>query len=44
MFLFSGTEIVQFLLTALVLFLIVRGINRMKAKAEEEAKKAAEEK
>ena len=37
-------NIIQFLLTALVLFLIVRGINRMKAKAEEEAKKAAEEK
>jgi len=37
-------NIIQFVLTALVLFLIVRGINRMKAKAEEEAKKAAEEK
>ena len=37
-------NIIQFLLTALVLFVIVRGINRMKAKAEEEAKKAAEEK
>ena len=37
-------NIIQFLLTALVLFIIVRGINRMKAKAEEEAKKAAEEK
>ena len=37
-------NIIQFLLTALVLFLIVRSINRMKAKAEEEAKKAAEEK
>ena len=37
-------NIIQFVLTALVLFVIVRGINRMKAKAEEEAKKAAEEK
>jgi large conductance mechanosensitive channel len=37
-------NIIQFILTALVLFLIVRAINRMKAKAEEEAKKAAEEK
>ena len=37
-------NIIQFVLTALVLFIIVRGINRMKAKAEEEAKKAAEEK
>ena len=36
-------NIIQFVLTALVLFVIVRGINRMKAKAEEEAKKAAEE-
>ena len=36
-------NIIQFILTALVLFLIVRGINRMKEKAEAEAKKAAEE-
>lgn len=37
-------NIIQFVLTAFVLFLIVRGINRMKEKAEAEAKKAAEEK
>lgn len=37
-------NIIQFILTALVLFVIVRAINRMKEKAEEEAKKAAEEK
>ncbi len=37
-------NIIQFILTALVLFIIVRAINRMKEKAEEEAKKAAEEK
>lgn len=37
--------IVQFLLTALVLFLIIRGVNRMKdAKSAEEALKEAEEK
>ena len=36
-------NIIQFILTALVLFVIVRGINRMKEKAEAEAKKAAEE-
>ncbi|MBR6085935.1 MAG: large conductance mechanosensitive channel protein MscL [Spirochaetales bacterium] len=36
-------NIIQFVLTAFVLFLIVRGINRMKEKAEAEAKKAAEE-
>ena len=36
-------NIIQFILTALVLFIIVRGINRMKEKAEAEAKKAAEE-
>ena len=36
-------NIIQFLLTALVLFLIVRGINRMKERAEAEAKKAEEE-
>ena len=37
-------NIIQFILTALVLFVIVRAINRMKEKAEEEAKKAEEEK
>ena len=31
-------NIIQFILTAFVLFLIVRAINRMKEKAEEEAK------
>ena len=36
-------NIIQFVLTAFVLFLIVRGINRMKEKAEAEAKNAAEE-
>lgn len=41
-------NIIQFLLTAFVLFLLVRSINRMKEKAEalkkaEEAKEAAEE-
>ena len=36
--------IIQFVLTALVLFLIIRAINRMKEKAEAEAKKAEEEK
>ncbi len=41
-------NIIQFLLTAFVLFLLVRSINRMKEKAEalkkaEEARKAAEE-
>ena len=36
-------NIIQFILTALVLFVIVRAINRMKEKAEEEAKKAEEE-
>ena len=36
-------NIIQFVLTALVLFLIVRGINKMREKAEAE-KKAAEEK
>ena len=34
-------NIIQFVLTAFVLFLIVRGINKMRAKAE--AKKTAEE-
>lgn len=37
-------NVIQFILTALVLFIIVRAINRIKQKAEEEAKKAAEEK
>lgn len=36
-------NIIQFILTAFVLFLIVRGINKMREKAEAE-KKAAEEK
>lgn len=35
-------NIIQFVLTALVLFLIVRGINKMREKADA-AKKAAEE-
>ena len=36
--------IIQFVLTAFVLFLIIRAINRMKERAEAEAKKAEEEK
>ena len=34
-------NIVQFLLTALVLFVVIRSVNKMREKREEEAKKAA---
>ena len=37
-------NIIQFVLTAFVLFLIVRGINKMREKAEAEKKAAEEEK